>query len=142
MSGEAKEDPAHIIWECDAFCQRRLEVFNFLEWHPEMEWTVDQMMRFLNKTRVRNLEEDDDSDNQTILILNLCCMFHRGRGLPLLGVPSPTHQSGVQLNMPQSRVWPTARASLLFYSIPSYYVRASLFTLVCVLTVHRKNKSD
>ena len=63
LYGEAKEEPSHIIRECEAFCQERLEAFNFLEWHPDMEWTVNQMMRFLDKTRVRNLEEEEESDN-------------------------------------------------------------------------------
>ena len=59
----SQKEPAHIIRECEAFCQERLEAFNFLEWHPDMEWTVNQMMRFLDKTRVRNLEEEEESDN-------------------------------------------------------------------------------
>ena len=63
MCGEAKEEPAHIIRECEAFCQERLEEFNFLEFPPDMKWTVNQMMRFLNKPRVRNLEEEEESDN-------------------------------------------------------------------------------
>ena len=42
----------------------------------------------------------------------------RVEGVPY-GIPSPTHPSGVQLNMPQSRVWPTARAftPILLYTI-------------------------
>ena len=63
MCGEAKEEPAHIIRECEAFCLERLEAFNYLECPPDMEWTVNQMMRFLNKTRVRNLEEEEETDN-------------------------------------------------------------------------------
>ena len=58
--GEAKEEPAHIIRECEAFWEERLNVFNCLEWHLEKEWTVDQMMRFLNEPRVKNLEEEDN----------------------------------------------------------------------------------
>ena len=49
MCGEAKEEPAHIIRECEAFWQERLDEFNCLEWQSEMNWTVDQMIRFLNK---------------------------------------------------------------------------------------------
>ena len=64
MCGEAKEEPAHIIRECEAFCQERLEAFNFLEWHPDMEWTVNQMMRFLNNPRVRNLEDEEEINNE------------------------------------------------------------------------------
>ena len=57
---EAKEEPAHIIIrECEAFWQERLEEFNNLEWQSETNWTVDQMIRFLNKARVKNLEEEE-----------------------------------------------------------------------------------
>ena len=63
MCGEAKEEPAHIIRECEAFCQERLEEFNFLELPPDMKWTVNQMMRFLNNPRVRNLEDEVEINN-------------------------------------------------------------------------------
>ena len=57
-----KEEPAHIIRECEAFWQERLEEFNCLEWLPDMEWTVDQMMRFINKTQVINLEDEQETE--------------------------------------------------------------------------------
>ena len=60
LCGEAKEEPAHIIKECEAFCQERLEELNCLEWLPDMDWTVHQMMRFINKTRVKNLEDEEN----------------------------------------------------------------------------------
>ena len=62
MCGEAKEEPAHIIRECESLWQERLDEFNCLEWLTDMDWTVDQMMRFINKTRVRNFEDDQDSE--------------------------------------------------------------------------------
>ena len=49
---EATEEPAHIIKDCEAFWQEMLDEFNCLKWLPDMEWTVDHMIRFLNKTRV------------------------------------------------------------------------------------------
>ena len=55
-----------------------------------------------------------------IQILLICVVFFtKGGGLSHLGSPSPTHLSGVQLNTPQSRVWPTARAftPILLYTI-------------------------
>ena len=45
-------ESAHIIREYEAFCHERLEEFNFLECPPDMKWTVNQMMWFLNKARV------------------------------------------------------------------------------------------
>ena len=60
--GEAKEEPAHIIRECEAFWQERLDEFNCLEWLPDMKWTIDQMMRFINKPQVRNLEDEQDTE--------------------------------------------------------------------------------
>ena len=60
--GEAKEEPAHIIRECEALWQERLNEFNCLEWLSDMEWTVDQMMRFINHTQVRNLEAEQDTE--------------------------------------------------------------------------------
>ena len=59
---EATEEPAHIIKDCEAFWQERLDEFNCLKWLPDMEWTVDQMIRFLKKPRVQNLEEESDNE--------------------------------------------------------------------------------
>ena len=47
--------------------------FNCLEWLPDMVWTVDQMIRFINKTRV--------------LLDTLCCLFHRWWGPLRKGSP-------------------------------------------------------
>ena len=63
MCGKSKEEPAHIIKECDAFWQERLNVFGCFEWYPDREWSVDQMMKFLNKIRVKNLEDEEDTSN-------------------------------------------------------------------------------
>ena len=60
--GEAAEEPAHIIRECDFFWQERLDVFNCLVWLPDMEWTVDQMLRFLEKDKVKALEEEAEGN--------------------------------------------------------------------------------
>ena len=35
------------------------EEFGCLEWHTDREWSVDQMMHFLNRTRERNLEDEN-----------------------------------------------------------------------------------
>ena len=56
--GEATEEPAHIIRKCDFFWQERLDEFNCLEWLSDMDWTVDQMIRFLKKPQVKSLEEE------------------------------------------------------------------------------------
>ena len=53
----SNEEPAHIFKECEAFSVERIEEFGCLEWHTDREWSVDQMMRFLNRTRVRDLED-------------------------------------------------------------------------------------
>ena len=57
--GEAIEEPAHIIRECEAFAVERLEEFGYLEWHENTKWSVDQMIHFLNRTRVKELEEEN-----------------------------------------------------------------------------------
>ena len=62
MSGESKEEPAHIIRECEAFSAERYEELGCLEWHSDREWNVDHMMQFLNKARVKNLEEDIEDE--------------------------------------------------------------------------------
>ena len=59
MCGEASEEPAHIIRECEAFAVERLEEFGYLEWHEDIKWSVDQMIHFLNRTRVKDLEEEN-----------------------------------------------------------------------------------
>ena len=61
-SGEAPEEPAHIIRKCDVFWQERLDVFNCLVWLPDKEWTVDQMLRFLDKDQVKALEEEAEEN--------------------------------------------------------------------------------
>ena len=63
MCGESVEEPVHIIKECEAFWQERFQEFECIEWHPDKEWNVDQMIRFLNEIRVRNLEEEEETDN-------------------------------------------------------------------------------
>ena len=62
MCGKSIEEPAHIIRECEAFCLERWEEFNCQEWPPNMDWTVDQMIRFINKSRVKELEEEQDTE--------------------------------------------------------------------------------
>ena len=62
MCGESKEEPAHIIRECEAFSAERYEEFGCPEWHSDREWNVDHMMQFLNKVRVKNLEEDIEDE--------------------------------------------------------------------------------
>ena len=64
MCGNSIEEPVHIIKECEAFWQERFNEFECLEWHSDKEWQVDQMIRFLNKIRVRNLEEEEDDENE------------------------------------------------------------------------------
>ena len=60
--GEAVEEPAHIIRECEYFWQERLDEFNCLEWLPDMEWTTDQMIRFLMKEKVKSMEIEENHD--------------------------------------------------------------------------------
>ena len=62
MCGQATEEPVHIIRKCDAFWEERLDDFNCLEWLPDMDWTVNQMTRFLKKPRVKNLEEESENE--------------------------------------------------------------------------------
>ena len=57
--GTVVEEPVHIITECEAFMAERYEEFNCLEWQQDTEWDISQMMRFLEKTRVTNLEEEE-----------------------------------------------------------------------------------
>ena len=61
--GEAVEEPAHIIRECEYFWQERLDEFNCLEWLPDMDWTTDQMMRFLMKEKVKRMEIEENQDD-------------------------------------------------------------------------------
>ena len=56
--GTVVEEPVHIITECEAFMAERYEEFNCLEWQDDTEWEISQMMRFLEKFRVTNLEEE------------------------------------------------------------------------------------
>ena len=57
--GTSVEEPFHIITSCEAFMAERHEEFNCLEWQKDTEWEISQMMRFLEKTRVSNLEEGE-----------------------------------------------------------------------------------
>ena len=59
MCGVSNEEPAQIIKECEAFLVEKFEDFGCLEWHTDREWSVDQMMHFLNRTRERNLEDEN-----------------------------------------------------------------------------------
>ena len=61
-----KSAPWWPIWEdwpwSAAWCliwAERFEEFGCLEWHTDREWSVDQMMHFLNRTRERNLEDEN-----------------------------------------------------------------------------------
>ena len=58
MCGVSNEEPAHIIKECEAFSVERFEEFGCLEWHEDRKWSVDQMMHVLNRTQVKDLEEE------------------------------------------------------------------------------------
>ena len=60
MCGNSPEEPVHIIKECDAFCQERFNVFDCVEWFSDRNWSVDQMVQFLGKIRIRNLENEED----------------------------------------------------------------------------------
>ena len=62
MCGVSNDEPAHIIKECEAFSVERFEEFGCLEWLTEREWNVDQMMHFLNRTRVRDLEDEIEDE--------------------------------------------------------------------------------
>ena len=54
------EEPVHIIAKCFmAIMAERYGEFNCLEWQLDTEWDISQMMRFLEKTRVTNLEEEE-----------------------------------------------------------------------------------
>ena len=59
--GTVVEEPVHIITNCEAFMAERHEEFNCLEWQMDTEWEISQMMRFLEKTRVINLEDEDSN---------------------------------------------------------------------------------
>ena len=61
MCGNSPEEPVHIIKECDAFCQERY-VFDCVEWYSDRDWSVDQMIRFLEKIQIRNLENEDEAE--------------------------------------------------------------------------------